>query len=152
MDMWNAFLCLSPLITFVEKKYPHIIFDPFLPRFRLYQDRRKSKLYYAKQNSRFDESKSDPQKVTELARRWYPHADISVECSIEMQLTQYLEQHEFIGNKITYSQQQDLLAFINDLTQETRKSLRPALKPYGYLFVSDSKHKGCSGTIYPETE
>ena len=94
MDMWNAFLCLSPLITFVEKKYPHIIFDPFLPRFRLYQDRRKSKLYYAKQNSRFDESKSDPQKVTELARRWYPHADISVECSIEMQLTQYAQLRE----------------------------------------------------------
>ena len=143
---------ISALITFVEKKHPYIIFDPFLLRFRLYRDRRKSKLYYAKQNNLFDEAKADPQKLCELVRRWYPHAEISVECSVEMQVTQYLEQRKLIGNKVTYSQQQDLLAFINDLTQETRKSLRPALKPYGYLFVSDSKHKGCSGTIYPETE
>jgi hypothetical protein len=143
---------LSAYITFVEGKHPYIIFDPFELRFGLYKDRHRGKQYYAQQNRLFNEAKSDPQKLCALAKKWYPHAEIAVECSIDLQVAQYLEQRKLIGNKVTYSQQQDLLAFINDLTQETRKSLRPALKPYGYLFVSDSKHKGCSGTIYPETE
>jgi hypothetical protein len=131
----------------VEQKHPYIIFDPFALRFRLYRDRRKSKQYYAQQNARFEEAKSDPQKLLELVRSWYPNAEISVERSVKMQVAQYLEQHSLINNEITYSQQQDLLAFINDLTQKTRKTLRPALKPYGYFFTPSGKHKGCSGII-----
>ena len=68
------------------------------------------------------------------------------------EIKQYLEQHELIGNKITYSQQQDLLVYINDLTQESRKTLGPALKSYGYIFIPDSNHKGCSGSIQAKTE
>lgn len=113
---------ISAMITFVEKKHPYIIFDPFLLRFRLYRDRRKSKLYYAKQNIRFDEAKSDPHKLCELVRSWYPHAEISVECSIEMLATQYLDQHKLIGSKITYSQQRELLAFLNNLTHASQNT------------------------------
>lgn len=143
---------LSDYISFVENKHPYIIFDPFELRFKLYTDRRRGKQYYAQQERIFNEAKSDPQKLCTLAQSWYPNAEISVECSVELQIAQYLEQHNLIGNKITYSQQQDLLAFINDLTRESRKTLRPALKPYGYIFTPDNKHKNCSGTIQPKTE
>ena len=143
---------ISAYITFVEGKYPYIIFDPFELRFKLYKDRHKSKLYYAQQNQIFDEAKTDPQKLRALAQKWYPNAKITVESSIELQVAQYLEQHECIGNKVTYSQQQDILAFINGLTQQTRKTLGPALKPFGYIFTPDNNHKGCPGTIQPKTE
>ena len=143
---------ISAYITFVEGKHPYIIFDPFELRFELYTDRRRGKLYYAQQNRLFNEAKSDPQKLCALAKKWYPNAEIAVECSIELQLSRYLEQHELIGNKISYFQQQDLLAFINDLTQESRKTLGPAIKPYGYIFTPDNNHKGCSGTIQVKTE
>lgn len=143
---------ISAMITFVEKKHPYIIFDPFLLRFRLYRDRRKSKLYYAKQNIRFDEAKSDPHKLCELVRSWYPHAEISVECSIEMLATQYLDQHKLIGSKITYSQQRELLAFLNNLTHASRRTLGPALKTLGYIFTPDNNHKGCPGTITKKSE
>ena len=143
---------ISAYITFVEGKHPYIIFDPFELRFELYTDRRRGKLYYAQQNRLFNEAKSDPQKLCALAKKWSPNAEIAVECSIELQLSRYLEQHELIGNKISYFQQQDLLAFINDLTQESRKTLGPAIKPYGYIFTPDNNHKGCSGTIQVKTE
>ena len=143
---------ISSYITFVEKKHPYIIFDPLALRFKLYKDRHQSKCYYARQNQIFDEAKSDPQKLCELAQSWYPNAEISVECSDEFRVTQYLEQHKLIGTKVTYSQQQDLLAFIEDLTQESHKTLGPAIKRYGYTFIPDNKHKGCSGTIQANTE
>jgi hypothetical protein len=143
---------ISAYITFVEGKHPYIIFDPFELRFALYKDRHRGKQYYAQQNRLFNEAKSDPQKLCALAQKWYPHAEIAVECSIEIQVAQYLEQHKLIGNKATYSQQQDLLAFLNDLTRTFRKTLGPALKPYGYSFTPDNNHKGCAGTIQVKTE
>lgn len=69
-----------------------------------------------------------------------------------MQVTQYLEQHKLIGNKVTYPQQQDLLAFLNKLTRESRKTLGPALKPHGYIFTPDKKHKGSPGEIHIKPE
>ena len=143
---------IDAYIRFVEGKHPYIIFDPFKFQFELYKDRRRGKQYYAQQNQIFNEAKSDPQKLCELARKWYPNAEVAVECSIGLQVTQYLEQRKLIGNKITYSQQQDLLAFIEDLTQESHKTLGPAIKRYGYTFIPDNKHKGCSGTIQANTE
>jgi len=143
---------VSSLVSFVEEKHPYILFDPFDLRFKLYWDRRRSKLYYAQQNELFDKAKSDPQKLCELAKSWYPNADISVECSDEIQITHYLDQHDLIGNKITYAQQQELLTFINGLTHARHKTLSPALKHYGYSFAADSHHKGCSGTIHPKVD
>lgn len=143
---------ISAYIAFVEDKHPYIIFDPFELRFKLYKDRRRGKLYYAQQNQLFNEAKSDSQKLCALAQSWYPNAEVSVECSVEIRIAQYLEQHSLIDNKITYSQQQDLLVFLNDLIQESRKTLRPALKPYGYIFTPDNNHKSCSGTIQPNPE
>lgn len=143
---------ISAYISFVEGKHPYIIFDPFKLHFELYKDRHRGKQYYAQQNQIFNEAKSDPQKLCALARKWYPNAEITVECSTELQVAQYLEQHKLIGNKITYSQQQDLLAFINDLSQAERRTLGPALKPYGYTFTPDNNHKGCSGIILVKSE
>lgn len=143
---------MSAFITFVEKKYPYIIFDPFELQFKLYKDRRRSKLYYARQNRLFNEAKSDPKELCTLAQSWYPNAEVSVECSVEIQISQYLEEHNLIGTGITYSQQCELLTFINDLTQASRKTLGPALKPYGYTFTPDSKHKNCSGIIQIKAE
>ena len=143
---------VSAFVNFVEEKHPYIIFDPFLLEFRLYKDRRKSKLYYERQNNLFDEAKADPQKLCDLVRGWYPNAEISVECSVEVQVAQYLEQHDFLGKKVSYLQQQELLAYINSLTGETRKTLGPALKSVGYYFIPDNKKSGCSGSIHIKTE
>jgi hypothetical protein len=138
---------ISAYITFVEKKHPYILFDPFSLKFRLYRDRRKSKLYYERQNALFDEAKNDPQKLCALAHKWYPNAEVSVEYSIEKQLKQYIEQNNLLNAPIAYPKQQELLAFINNLTGQSRKTLRPALKPFGYLFTASNNHAGCSGTI-----
>lgn len=158
-DLVEPFACapqqnerISAFVNFVEGKHPYIIFDPFLQQFKLYRDRRMSKIYYEKQNARFDKARVDPKKLCKLARRWYPNADISVEISVEVQVAQYLEQHKLIGIEITYAQQQNILAFINDLTNSTRKTLGPALKSYGYTFTPSSNKKGCSGIIQPITE
>jgi hypothetical protein len=138
---------ISAYITFVEKKHPYILFDPFSLKFRLYRDRRKSKLYYERQNALFDEAKNDPQKLCALAHKWYPNAEVSVEYSIEKQVKQYIEQNNLLNTPISYPKQQELLAFINNLTGQSRKTLRPALKPFGYIFTASNNHAGCPGTI-----
>ena len=138
---------INAYIAFVEHKYPYIIFDPLDLCFKLYTDRRRSKLYYSQQNQIFDEAKSDPQELYALANSWYPNAEVSVEYSNEFRVTLYLKQHKLIGKKITYSQQQALLEFIKNITGESRKTLGPALKPYGYRFIPDNKHKGSPGEI-----
>ena len=153
-DPDEAFTCapqknerIDAFVSFVEDKHPYIIFDPFLLRFRLYRDRRRSKLYYEQQNALFYEAKSDPEKLCALVRNWYPNAEISVECSAKLQIAQYIEHHGLIGLEITSSQQEELLAFINHLTMQSRKKLGPALKAYGFRFTPKNKHMGCSGTI-----
>ena len=143
---------VSAFVNYVEAKHAYIIFDPFLLEFRLYKDRRKSKLYYERQNNLFNEAKADPMKLCDLVRGWYPNAEISIECSVEVQVAQYLEQHDLLGKKVSYPQQQELLAFINNLTGETRKTLGPALKSVGYYFMPDSKKSGCSGSIHIKAE
>ena len=143
---------ISSYITFVENKHPYIIFDPLDLRFKLYVDRRRSKLYYAQQNQIFIEAMSDPQKLCALAQSWYPNADVSVECSDEIRVAQHLMQHNLIGPKVTYAQQQALLAFIGDLSGKPCKTLGPALKSYGYIFTPDNNHKGCPGTIQVKPE
>lgn len=139
--------CIAAYITFVEKKHPYILFDPFSLKFRLYRDRRKSKLYYERQNALFDEAKNDPQKLCTLAHKWYPNAEVSVEYSTTKQVKQYIEQNNLLNVPITYPKQQELLAFINNLTGQSRKTLRPALKPFGYIFTASNNHAGCPGTI-----
>ena len=143
---------ISEYIEFVEQKHPYIIFDPFTLRFRLYEDRRRSKQYYAQQNARFDEAVSDPQRLSDLVRSWYPHANISVECSAPVQVMQYIEQHGLTSKSVSYDEQQKLLAFINKITGESRKTLGPALKPFGYKFTPLNKHNGCPGVIQRTTE
>lgn len=143
---------ISEYIDFVEQKHPYIIFDPFALRFQLYRDRRKSKQYYAQQNAQFDEAVSDPQKLSDLVRSWYPHANISVEYSAQVQVTQYIEKHELTSKIVSYDEQQELLAFINKITGESRKTLGPALKPFGYKFIPKNKHNGCPGVIQRTTE
>lgn len=91
---------ISSLISFVEDKHPYIIFDPFELHFKLLKDRHRSKLYYAQQNRLFNEAKSDSQKLCELARSWYPDADISVACSVNMLLTQDLVRHNMIAIRL----------------------------------------------------
>lgn len=158
-DPDEAFACapqrndrIDAFVSFVENKHPYIIFDPFFLRFRLYRDRHKSKMYYERQNTLFNEAKSDPEKLCALVRNWYPNAEISVEYSTKLQITQYIEQHDLIGKEITYSQQEELLAFINRLSMKPRKTLGPALKEYGFLFTPKNKHRNCSGTIQIKNE
>ena len=158
-DPDEAFACapqrndrIDAFVSFVENKHPYIIFDPFFLRFRLYRDRHKSKMYYERQNTLFNEAKSDPEKLCALVRNWYPNAEISVEYSTKLQITQYIEQHDLIGKEITYSQQEELLAFINRLSMKPRKTLGPALKAYGFLFTPKNKHRNCSGTIQIKNE
>lgn len=143
---------IAAFVSFVEAKHPYIIFDPFLLRFRLYRDRRRSKMYYERQNTLFNEAKSDPEKLCALVRNWYPNAEISVEYSTKLQIMQYIEHRGLIGIEITSSQQEELLAFINHLTKQSRKTLGPALKSFGFLFTPKNKHRNCPGTIQIKTE
>lgn len=150
----DAFTCapqknkrIDAFVSFVENKHPYIIFDPIFLRFRLYRDRHRSKMYYERQNTLFNEAKSDPEKLCALVRNWYPNVEISVECSAKLQIAQYIEHRGLIGIEITSSQQEELLAFINHLTMQSRKKLGPALKAYGFRFTPKNKHRGCSGTI-----
>lgn len=136
-------------IEYIHAKFPYIRYDYFKHCFCIYNQRDESIRYYEKENRLFNNAKRSPQGLVELAKTWFPDAEIIDEQPSEARVETYLTGNGLLDTKIGQSQINKLREFLLSLKGEkyrSNASINTLLKKYGYA-LSLEHRKDARGTI-----
>lgn len=140
---------LADFIDFIHAKFPYLRFDYFTNAFQFYPERRISKQYAARQNTRYLTAVAQKESLIELAHEWFPGSTCTVssqeilEQDAQQAVNEYLSENNWLNNStiVRSAERAVLLEALVLLTGQPYKTLGPALKRYGYKLQPLTKSK-----------
>lgn len=163
-DCFRPVICkveaLGKFIDFIHNKFPYIRYDYFTDTFVYYKEREASKAYYAEQRRIYHQAACTSSGLVELANRWFPAVPCTVRAKPKKDIAEavqhYLSSENWLDGRreIRGNERAEILKELNRITGKRYKTLRPALREWGYL-ITTRGHKPESPsdiTTIPEGE
>lgn len=137
---------LSKYIDFIHAKFPYIRFDYMEDSFVLYKNRRSGKLYYAKQNTLFNQAKKSHGSLESLAQSWYEEIPVIWPQSLQSQIDQYIAENISLGEAYDEEKRNQIKEGLGQILGKQVAQMNRALRPYGYEEIRSS-HNNDSSTM-----